>query len=129
MFVGVLRVVLHLPGNDSLKGKRRIVRGYIDRVRAKFNASVAEVGSNDEHRRAIVGLCVVGNQASHVHAMLGKLASYTTSAAGAEVLDISTETIPVDDHLEPFPLSPRDWDSSENSSENLFMTSEEEEQW
>jgi uncharacterized protein YlxP (DUF503 family) len=126
MFVGVLRVVLHLPGNDSLKGKRRIVRGYIDRVRAKFNASVAEVGSNDDHKRAIVGLSVVGNQTSHVHAMLGKIASFTTSAVGAEILDISTETIPVDDHLEPFLLSPRDEDRCDISSEILFMTTDEE---
>lgn len=102
MFVGVLRIALHLPGNDSLKGKRKVVRSFIDRVGAKFNVAVAEVGANDEHRQALIGLTVVGNDRGHVHAMLSKLASFARNMSSAAVWDISTETIPVGDHLEPF---------------------------
>ncbi|MCU0661468.1 MAG: DUF503 domain-containing protein [Myxococcota bacterium] len=129
MFVGVLRIALHLPGNDSLKGKRRIVRSFVDRVRAKFNAAVAEVGENDEHRRAIIGLSVVSNDASHVHAMLGKLASFTRAASGAEVWDISTQTLAMADHLEPLLPSVRDGDDGDFTDEDTDWSNDEEATW
>ena len=42
MVVGVLRLTLFLPENHSLKGKRQVLRSIKDRVRNKFNVSIAE---------------------------------------------------------------------------------------
>jgi uncharacterized protein YlxP (DUF503 family) len=33
MVIGVLRIELALPENDSLKGKRAVVRSLLDRIR------------------------------------------------------------------------------------------------
>ncbi|MEW6777267.1 MAG: DUF503 domain-containing protein, partial [Bdellovibrionota bacterium] len=52
MFIGVLRLELRLHGNDSLKGKRSVVRRVIERTRQKFHCAVAETDFNDEHERA-----------------------------------------------------------------------------
>ena len=79
MFVGVCRVSLHLRGNNSLKGKRKVVRSILDRTRTKFNASVAEVQENDNKRRAVIGVAVVGNSAKHVDSMLGRILSFIES--------------------------------------------------
>jgi uncharacterized protein YlxP (DUF503 family) len=95
MFVGVLRISLHLQGNGSLKGKRRIMRAVIERTRAKFNASVAEVADNDLHQRGVVGVSVVGNRASHVDAMLGNIGRYIEQLGLAPVGSIETEVIPL----------------------------------
>ncbi len=63
MVVGVLRLELALPGNGSLKDKRRVVKGLVDRLRHRFNVSVAEVDHQDAHRRASVGVaCVSGDR-------------------------------------------------------------------
>ena len=43
MVVGMCRVVLALPWNDSLKGKRSVVKSVIERTRVKFQVAAAEV--------------------------------------------------------------------------------------
>ena len=95
MFVGVLRVALHLHGNASLKGKRSIVRRVVERTRAKFNAAVAEVGDNDALQRAVVGVAVVGNSAAHVDSMLGHVGAFIERLGVAAVLSRETEVIPL----------------------------------
>lgn len=80
MIVGALRIVLSLPGNSSLKGKRKVVRSIVDRLRHRYNAAVAEVGDLDAHRQAVLGITVVSNDASHISSMLDTL---TAAVAGA----------------------------------------------
>ena len=47
MFVGVLRLTFHVPHARSLKDKRSVVRSFRDRVRARFDVSIAEVAAQD----------------------------------------------------------------------------------
>jgi uncharacterized protein YlxP (DUF503 family) len=47
VFVGILRLTLHLPEPGSLKSKRHLLRSALDRVRARFPVAIAEVGEND----------------------------------------------------------------------------------
>jgi len=95
MFVGVCRIALHLPGNESLKGKRSVVRKLIERTRAKFNAAVAEVADNDDKRRAVIGVAVVGNSTAHVDSMLGRIGGFIESMALAPISSRETEVIPL----------------------------------
>jgi uncharacterized protein YlxP (DUF503 family) len=93
MIVGALRIVLSLPGNDSLKGKRKVVRSIVDRLRHRYNAAVAEVGDLDAHRSAVLGLTVVSNDASHVSAMLDTLTSAIAGASHALIVDRKMEIL------------------------------------
>ncbi|MBN2343960.1 MAG: DUF503 domain-containing protein [Deltaproteobacteria bacterium] len=95
MFVAVGRLSFHLAGNTSLKGKRSIVRKMVDRAKSKFNVSVAEVGSNDEHRKAVIGVAVIGNSASHVDGMLAKICDFIIGMGMAELISHQTEVIPM----------------------------------
>ena len=99
MVVGVCRIVLALPGVDSLKGKRSIVRRVIDRCRAKFNVAIAEVAEMDSHRRAVIGLAVVSNDARHANSMIDTIVSYASSATEAMVIDRSMEILHLEDHF------------------------------
>jgi uncharacterized protein YlxP (DUF503 family) len=47
MEIALLTIDVHLPYAQSLKDKREVVRQLKDRLRAKFNCSVAEVDAND----------------------------------------------------------------------------------
>lgn len=99
MVVGVCRIVLALPGVNSLKGKRSIVRRITDRVRNKFNVAVAEVAQMDVHRRAVIGLSVVSNDARHANSMIDSIVAFVSGATEALVIDRSMELIHVDDHF------------------------------
>jgi uncharacterized protein YlxP (DUF503 family) len=86
MFVGVLRLVLHLPEPGSLKSKRHLVRSAIDRVRSKFNVSIAEVAENDLWQRSVVGVTAVGNEHGFVNEVLDKVADFIGSMHGGQIL-------------------------------------------
>ena len=73
MVVGVLRLSLVIRGARSLKEKRYALRRIIDRVRARYNVSIAEVGDNDIWQRALVGVTAVANDRSFVNGVLDKV--------------------------------------------------------
>ena len=72
MVVGVLRLTLVVPGARSLKEKRHVVRKITDRVRARYNVSIAEVAENDVWQRAVLGVSAVANDHSFVNEVLDK---------------------------------------------------------
>jgi uncharacterized protein len=73
MVVGVLRLRLLIPAARSLKEKRHALRRIVDRVRARYNVSIAEVGDNDIWQRAVVGITAVANDHSFVNEVLDKV--------------------------------------------------------
>ena len=97
MIIGSARLVLSIPGNATLKGKRKVVRRIVDRVRHRFNAAVAEVGDMDAHQRAVIGFAVVSNEAPHASSMLDKLLDFATTASDAVVVDRTTELVALGD--------------------------------
>jgi uncharacterized protein YlxP (DUF503 family) len=95
MVVGVCSVTFSLPGNASLKGKRSIVRRIVERTKAKFNASVAEVEDMDVHRRAVIGVAVVSNDTRHANSMLDTISVFMAGLTEAVVTDRSLEILHV----------------------------------
>ena len=51
MHVGVMRLVLEIPGARSLKDKRQVVRSFKERVKSRLGVSIAEVGHHDKLQR------------------------------------------------------------------------------
>ena len=97
MFVGVARISLQIPDSGSLKAKRQVLRRVTDRVKARFNASVAEVGDNDLWQRAIVAVAVVGNDQRHVDEQLQKIMTFIDEMYVAPVIDKEMEIVPFGD--------------------------------
>ncbi|HTW87187.1 MAG TPA: DUF503 domain-containing protein [Candidatus Binataceae bacterium] len=92
MVVGVLRLTLFLPENHSLKGKRQVLRAIKDRVRNKFNVSIAESDGHDLWQRAELGICQVGSDHGFVDAALREVVKFIDSLGlaplGEEDLEI-----------------------------------------
>jgi uncharacterized protein YlxP (DUF503 family) len=99
MFVGVLRLTFHIPHARSLKEKRSVVRKFRDRVRARFDVSIAEVDAQDLHQRAVFGVSVVS--ADHVvcERALEEVARAAELQEEAVLTDRATEVIPIGDDL------------------------------
>lgn len=97
MIVGTARIVLSLPGNDSLKGKRKVKRRIVDRARHRFNAAIAEVDALDEHRRLVLGIAVVSNDAAHASSMLDTVSELVATSSDAVVVERKTELVHLGD--------------------------------
>lgn len=93
MVVGILRLTLFLPENHSLKGKRQVLRAIKDRVRNKFNVSVAETDGNDLWQRAEIGICQVGNDRAFVDSALREVANFVDRLGLAPLGEESLEII------------------------------------
>ncbi len=99
MFVGVLELVFHIPHARSLKEKRAVVRRFRDRVRARFDVSVAEVGAQDLHQRAVFGVSVVSGDAAVCDAVLAQVAHEAETQRDAVLTARHTEVMTMGDEL------------------------------
>ncbi|MBU2499107.1 MAG: DUF503 domain-containing protein [Proteobacteria bacterium] len=91
MVVGTLRVEFHLHDNHSLKGKRKIVRSMVDKVKHKFNVAVAEIGSNDKWQKIELGISTIGNDRRHIDSSLNNILLFLESLYLAEIVGSETE--------------------------------------
>ena len=93
MVVGIGLITFRLHECRSLKGKRKVVKSIISRLRNNFNASVAEVGSNDIYQRADIGFSLVGNNKAVINSKIDKLINLADDLGLAEIIDTEMEII------------------------------------
>jgi len=88
----VVKVRLDIPGVDSLKEKRRIIKSLLARIKNQFNVSISEVADNDVLRTATLGAAVVTNDTRFGHQVISKVVNRIEASPDVVVLDINTET-------------------------------------
>ena len=93
MVVGIGIITFRLHDCRSLKGKRKVIKSIISRMRNSFNASVAEVGSNDIHKRAEIGFSLVGNDKTLINSKIDKIFNMVDGLGLAEIIDTEMEII------------------------------------
>jgi uncharacterized protein len=91
MVVGSLKIEFHLTDNRSLKGKRKVVRSMVDKVKSRFNVSIAEVDSNDKWQKIELGVSAVGNDRRHIDSSLNHILSFLESLYLAEIVHSEME--------------------------------------
>ncbi len=91
MIVAAACITLLIPENDSLKGKRKVLKSLIEKVRHRFDAAIAEVGDNDLWQKAKVGLALVGNDAQLLDTRLTQIMKFMESQHPAEIIDTHVE--------------------------------------
>jgi uncharacterized protein len=99
MFVGVLRLTFHVPHARSLKDKRRMVLRFRDRIRSRFDVSIAEVDAQDKHQRAVFGVSVVSSDAAVCDSVLEQVARVAETQEDAVLTHRATEVCPFGDEL------------------------------
>jgi len=96
MVIGVCRIVLAIDEAFSLKEKRHIVKSIVERLKSRYNASVAEVGLNDKWKNAEIGIACVSNEAGHADSMMANMVNFVENDGRAVLVDYSTELVYVD---------------------------------
>lgn len=86
-------VELHLPDVDSLKGKRHALKGLKEKVRARFECSVAEVDHQDVWQRATLAVAYVSADARHANEVVSKAMDFIEEHVDGRVIDTSVEIL------------------------------------
>jgi uncharacterized protein YlxP (DUF503 family) len=94
MHIGVCTIELRLPGNGSLKGKRRVLKSITARVSREFNVSIAEVDAQDMWQRAVLGVACVSSSSSYAHRQLERVVQWIeANRLELELLDYQIELL------------------------------------
>ena len=91
MIVGTLKLRLIVRESRSLKDKRRVLSSIKDRIRDKFNVSVAELEAQDSHQQAVLGVALVTNDKRHGQEVLGQVLNLVRTHPVAQLVDHELE--------------------------------------
>ncbi len=89
----LLTVRLHIPHARSLKEKRMVIRSLKERMRHKFNISVAETGQQDKWQVATLGIAMVGNDNRRIHAALQNVITFMERFGLCEICETGIEEL------------------------------------
>lgn len=93
MIVGVCKVALSLPGNRSLKQKRRLLRPLLEALRRKHGAAAAEVDYQNIPDRAAVGFALVGSDARNINSRLDVILQNIETLVEGRIIDQGYEIL------------------------------------
>jgi len=96
VYYGVARMDLHLPGIDSLKGKRAVLNRLRAALATDLGVSVAEVGAQDRWQRSVVGVAVAASSATGVDRVLDRLTAVAERDPRLEVLGVTVRLATLD---------------------------------
>ncbi|MEZ4226836.1 MAG: DUF503 domain-containing protein [Polyangiaceae bacterium] len=89
-----MRISLQIPGARSLKDRRQVVRSFKERVRARMDVSIAEIGDVERLQVATFGVCTVARESAACRDALEKVRSLAAGVGEAVLADVGTEILP-----------------------------------
>ena len=94
MVVCLCTIDLYLPGANSLKDKRSVLKSVMRRVRNEFNVSIAEVDQQDVWRSAVLAVVTVSSDRAYAHGLVTKVVQWIERARlDAELVDYQIEML------------------------------------
>jgi len=93
MIVGLCTVELYIPDGHSLKAKRQVLLSLKDRLRDKFNVSVAEVAEQELWQKAVLGIACVANEAAYVNQVLDQAINVIRAVPSLELVQSRIELL------------------------------------
>ena len=93
MIIGSCRIWLRADWVNSLKEKRTVVKGITDKVKNKFNVSIAEVENQDMHKEIGLGFACVTNESRHAQSVMQNVVAFVEGNTDAEVVEVQTEVL------------------------------------
>ena len=85
------KLTFYIAHATSLKDKRQVCRSIIDKARQRFNASVAEVDTQDIHQTLTIGVAVVSGDAAHAQCSLDEIIRFMEGHADAELIEVEND--------------------------------------
>lgn len=93
MVVGVITLELLLPGAESLKDKRKVLKSLLERLKHRFNISVSEVGRQDNWKYSTIGISAVSGDMAYMQNILDSVVRFVENHEGVEVINQERELL------------------------------------
>ena len=93
MIVGTCKVYLRADWVMSLKDKRMVVKSIVEKIKHKFNVSVAEIEMQDVHKDIAIGFACVTNEVSHANSVIDNVINYIENNTDAILEDVVIEIL------------------------------------
>jgi len=87
MVVGICAIEIVLPYAQSLKDKRRVLKGLKDRLRSRHNISMAEVDGQDLWQRATLGIAAVAGSRGPLEDLFRRIRSEIEEQIPGDVVE------------------------------------------
>jgi uncharacterized protein len=91
--IGVLTLEIHVEDSHSLKDKRHVVKSLKDRLRQRFNVSVAEIDGLDSWQSATLAAVTVSRDRNHAEQVLQAVEAHAESVLGGALAGSNVEWI------------------------------------
>lgn len=88
MRILLLTVTLRASWSHSLKEKRMVVKSIVQKLKNKFNISVAEVADQDIHQTIIIGIVGICGTSSQLDSTMEHIITFIECNTDAEIIDI-----------------------------------------
>lgn len=89
--VGVLTLEIRVEHSHSLKEKRHVVKSLKDRLRERFNVSVAEIDGLDSWQSSVIAAAIVSNDRVHAEQVLQAVEAHAASVLGGALTASNVE--------------------------------------
>lgn len=93
MVIAAIRFELAIPHATSLKEKRRVVNSILEKARARFGVSAAEVGDQDLWQRSVIGMALVSGQDRFAREQAERVVAFVHSHFEGEVCRAEVEIL------------------------------------
>jgi uncharacterized protein len=93
MPVGICYIQFRIVSAGSLKDKRRVVKSLKDRLKNRFNISIAETGRLNSWRDGELGFTCISNDHSYLEGMMSGVVRMVESDTRIVLTDIHTEVV------------------------------------
>jgi uncharacterized protein len=90
LWIGVVRLVMHIPRSFSLKDRRRAVQSVVQRIQVRHHVSAAEVGHLENAGAAVIAASVVSNDPKMIRARLDAIRSEAEKAGDAYLAEVTS---------------------------------------
>lgn len=91
MTVGICEIEILIYESHSLKEKRHVIKSIIERIKSRFNASVAEVDFNDIWNKSVIGAAVVSNDRKLCESAISKIIDFVDNDERVEIITYNKE--------------------------------------
>ncbi len=91
MRIGAYTLTIIIPTSQSLKEKRRVVRSIKDRLRSKYNISVAEIDGQDLWQRSTLAIVSVSNDEAILSNTFSRIRGEVESIIPGHIVDEQIE--------------------------------------
>ncbi len=93
MVIGIITFEIYLPYAHSLKEKRQVISKLKNKIKPRFNVSIAELDFLDKWQIAKLGMVAINNQKLTIEKMFHKILKEIEENLNGELINFQIEYI------------------------------------